>query len=124
MDRVFASGAGDQGSIPGRVIPKTKKIVLDAALLNTQHYNVCIKGNVEQSRDRSTPHTHLGVVANEKGDFGSPSTTVTNFTLLTEKIPLVESLTLYKSDYTIMTVFYTSPIVMGLRLLVYRKMFF
>ena len=38
MVRVFANGPGDLGSIPGRVIPKTKKMVLDASLLNTQHY--------------------------------------------------------------------------------------
>ena len=46
MSRMFANGPGDQGSIPGRVIPKTKKkkIVLDAALLNTQH-KVRIKGS-------------------------------------------------------------------------------
>ena len=31
------------------VIPKTQKMVLDAALLNTQHYKVRIKGKVEQS---------------------------------------------------------------------------
>ena len=37
MSRVFVSGPRDQGSIPGRVIPKTKKMVLDATLLNTQH---------------------------------------------------------------------------------------
>ena len=43
MSRVFANGPGDQGSIPGRVIPKTKKMVLDAALLSTQHYKVRIK---------------------------------------------------------------------------------
>ena len=30
MGRVFANGPGDSGSIPGWVIPKTKKIVLDA----------------------------------------------------------------------------------------------
>ena len=35
--RVFANGPGDLGSIPGRVIPKTQKMVLDASLLNTQH---------------------------------------------------------------------------------------
>ena len=45
MSRVFANGLEDQGSIPGRVIPKTLKMVLDAALLNTQHYKVKIKGN-------------------------------------------------------------------------------
>ena len=49
MSRVLANGPGDRGSIPGRVIPKTQKMVLDAALLNTQHYQVIIKGKVEQS---------------------------------------------------------------------------
>ena len=39
-----ANGAGDQGSIPGRVIPKTQKFLLDAYLLNTQHNKVRIKG--------------------------------------------------------------------------------
>ena len=33
---VFANGLGDLGSIPGCVIPKTLKIVLDSSLLNTQ----------------------------------------------------------------------------------------
>ena len=37
MSRVFANDSGDQGSIPGWVIPKTQKMVLDATLLNTQH---------------------------------------------------------------------------------------
>ena len=31
----FANGPGDLGSIPGRVIPKTQKMVLEASLLNT-----------------------------------------------------------------------------------------
>ena len=44
ISRVFANGQGDQGSIPARVIPKTQKMVLDAALLDTQHYKVRIKG--------------------------------------------------------------------------------
>ena len=34
--RVFASGPGDRGSIPDRVIPKTSKMVVDAFLINTQ----------------------------------------------------------------------------------------
>ena len=37
MSRVFDNGLGDWDSIPGRVIPKTQKMVLGAALLNTQH---------------------------------------------------------------------------------------
>ena len=46
MVRVFANGPGDLGSIPDQVIPKTQKTVLDASLLNTQHYKVRIKGKV------------------------------------------------------------------------------
>ena len=37
---MFANGSGDQGSILGWVIPMTQKMVLGAALLNTQHYKV------------------------------------------------------------------------------------
>ena len=33
MNRVFTNGPGDWGSIPGRVIQKTQKMVLDASLL-------------------------------------------------------------------------------------------
>ena len=54
VDRVFANWPGDLGSIPVRVIPMTLKMVLDASLLNTQHYKVRIKGKVEQSRERSS----------------------------------------------------------------------
>ena len=54
MSRVFTNGPGDQGSISGRVIPNTQKMVHNAALLNTQHYKIRIKGKVEQSRERSS----------------------------------------------------------------------
>ena len=57
--RVFANGLGDLGSIPGQVILKTQKMVLDASLLNAQHYKVRIKGKVEQFWERSSalPYT-------------------------------------------------------------------
>ena len=54
MGRVFVNVPGDWGSTPGPVIPKTQKMVLDVALLNTQHYKVQIKDKVEQSRKRSS----------------------------------------------------------------------
>ena len=59
--RVFASGPGDLGSIPGRVIPKTLKMVLDTSLLNAQQYKVCIKDKVELSREASSalPYTSV-----------------------------------------------------------------
>ena len=52
MGRVFENGPGDLGSIPGRVIPKTLKMVLDTSLFKTQQYKVRIKGKVEQSREK------------------------------------------------------------------------
>ncbi len=55
MSKVFANGLEDWGSILGRVIPKTQKMVLDAALLSTQRYKVRIKGKVEQSREGIAP---------------------------------------------------------------------
>ena len=48
---MFANGPGDLSSIPGRVIPKTFKMILDISLLNTKQYMVRIKGKVEQSRE-------------------------------------------------------------------------
>ena len=80
--RVFANGPGDLGSIPGRVIPKTLKMVLDTTLLNTQHYKVRFKGKVEQSWEWSSALPYTLVVAIEKRAFGSPSTMVANFTYL------------------------------------------
>ena len=75
MSRVFGNDPGDRGSIPGRVIPKTFKMVLNTYLLNIQHYKVYIKGKVKQSRERSSaPPLHFGVVAIEKGAFGSSPT--------------------------------------------------
>ena len=55
VGRVFIDGMGDLGSIPGHVIPKTLKMVLDTSLLNTQQYKVCIKGKVEQFRGSVVP---------------------------------------------------------------------
>ena len=52
--RESVHGSGDLGSIPGRVIPKTLKMVLDTSLLNTQQYKVRLEGKVEQSRERSS----------------------------------------------------------------------
>ena len=57
MVTVFANGPGDGGSIPGQIIPKTRKMVLDPAL----HYKVRIKGKVKKSRKRSSalPYTSV-----------------------------------------------------------------
>ena len=63
---------------PGRVIPKTQKMVLDASLLNTQHYKVRIKGKVEQSREGVAPSPTPWCSSYRKGslrvtlDYGRP----------------------------------------------------
>ena len=61
VDRIFINGLGDQVSIPGQVIPKTKIMVIDTSLLNTLHYKVYIKSRVEHSQKRSStlPYTSV-----------------------------------------------------------------
>ena len=61
MSRVFTIGLGDQGSFPSEVIPKTEKMVLDAALLRTKHDKVRIKGKVEQAREWSSALSYISV---------------------------------------------------------------
>ena len=69
MSRAFPNGLGDRGSILVLVIQKTKKkkkkkkkkMVLDITLLNTEHYEVRIKGKVLQFRVSSSalPYTSV-----------------------------------------------------------------
>ena len=74
MSRVLVYGPGDRDSIPGQVIPKIQKWYLMPACFTLSHHKVRIKGKVEQS-------LYLGVVAIEKGAFGSSSTNVAYFNL-------------------------------------------
>ena len=74
-----------------------KEMVLDAALLNTQHCKVWIKGKVEQSMERNSalPYTSM-----KKGAFWSPLTTtmVANLCILSSSSSSSKStITLYKS---------------------------
>ena len=48
------NGPGDQGSISGRLVPQSQKMVAGAAMLNTQHHVIRIKGKVEQFRECSS----------------------------------------------------------------------
>ena len=43
MSRVFANDPGDRGSIAGRVISKTQKMVVDSTLLNIQKQESKVK---------------------------------------------------------------------------------
>ena len=61
MSKVFANGPGDQGSIPGQVIPKTQNNVTWCRLFSTQLYKVRIKGKVEQSLEWSSALPYISV---------------------------------------------------------------
>ena len=67
MVRVFVNGPGERGSIPGRVIPKTHKMVLDASLHNTYHYWVRVRIAIQGKEQH--PPLHLGVADIETGAF-------------------------------------------------------
>ena len=86
MGRVFANGPRSRGSIPGHVIPKILKMGLDTTLLNTQQYKVCIKGKVEQSRERSSAPLHFGVVATKMEPSDHPRLNGRQLDLLTYDI--------------------------------------
>ena len=48
-------------------------MILDASLVNTQHYKVRIKSKWSNPEKEVAPSRHLSVVAMEKGAFGEPS---------------------------------------------------
>ena len=62
VGRKFANSSEGVGSTPGRVIQKTLKMVLDTSLLNTQQYKVRIKGELEQSMERSSAFPYTSVL--------------------------------------------------------------
>ena len=61
MGRVFTNGLEDLGSLPGCVIPKTLKMVLDTSLFNTQEYKVRIRGKVEETKEKSSAFPYTSV---------------------------------------------------------------
>ena len=60
MSRVCASGPGDQGSISGRVIPKTQKMVLYAVLLSHHHHHIVLAARISLTLSR---HSSLSFIA-------------------------------------------------------------
>ena len=58
MVRVFAMARETSVQSQVKSYQTLKKMVLDANLLNTQHYEVRIKGKVEYSRERSSALHH------------------------------------------------------------------
>ena len=72
VGRVFANGPRDRGSIPGRL----KKWYFTLIIRYVSRVNW------SNPAERVAPPLHLGVVAIEKGAFGSPPTTVASFTFL------------------------------------------
>ena len=73
MMSVLSNGLCDQGLIPGWILQKTQKRVLDPTLLNSIiKYGSRVKWSNPGNREVRS------LTPIEKGAFGSPSTTVTN----------------------------------------------
>ena len=65
MVRVITNSTGNRGSVLGKVIPKTKKVVFDISLtLSTIRYGSKVSGAL-QKKDYHPP-SHFSVVAIEK----------------------------------------------------------
>ena len=60
-DIFFSDVPGNLGSILGRFMPKTLKMVFDTSWLNLQRYKLRIKGKVEQTGERSTALLYTSV---------------------------------------------------------------
>ena len=88
VGRVFANGPGNLGLIPGRVIPKTLKKVLDTSCLTLSNIRYISRVKWGNPGKGVCPPLHLSVVAIEKGAFWSPSTTVANFTFYKKDLAL------------------------------------
>ena len=82
MGRVFANCLGDWISIPGQVILKTQKMVLDADLLNTQCYKVRMKDKVSNPGKGVVPSPRPLCSSYWKGSFWFTLNYVANFTYI------------------------------------------
>ncbi len=80
MVRVSTNSLGNLDSIPVQVIPKTQKWYLmpPCLTLSIIRYGQILKG--KRNKTKLSISVFVSVVAIEKGAFGSPSTTVSNFT--------------------------------------------
>ena len=77
MDKVFANGPRDWGSIPGRVRPKTQKMVIGLTLLNNLYFKVQIQSKWSNTEKWVAPFPKSQYSSYWKGAFQLPSTTVT-----------------------------------------------
>ena len=57
--RVFTNGLGKWATVPSQIMPESQKMVLDASLLNTQHYKIGIKSKVGKSKERSCALSYI-----------------------------------------------------------------
>ena len=81
---VFTKSPGNRGSIPGLVISKTKKIVLDASLLSTQHLRYGSRIKWSNPGKRVAPFPTPRWSSYWKREPSAPSSvTVANFTYIT-----------------------------------------
>ena len=82
MSREFTNGPADWGSIES--YQRLKKMIFDAALLNTQYYKVRVKLSNPENGVAPSPTRRYS--SYWKGSFGSPSTKIGNLYWLTPVI--------------------------------------
>ena len=79
MVKVFAYSLGDRASILARVMPKTRKMVLDTFLtISILRHGSWVNGPIHGKE--SLPSLRYGVVAIEKGAIWPPSMTIGQLT--------------------------------------------
>ena len=78
-DCFFCQWSGRSGFNPKSSDTKTRKMVLDASMLNTQHYKFGSRVNWSNKGKEQRLRLHLSVTAIKKEAFESPSSTVAIF---------------------------------------------
>ena len=82
VGKVFTNGLGDLGSIPGRIIPKTLKMVLDTPCLTLSNIRYISRVKWSNPGKGVPPSPTPRCSSYWKGSLRSPSTTVADFTYL------------------------------------------
>ena len=80
IGRVFANDPEDRGSIADRAIRKSQKWFLIPICLTLSIISYVSRVKLSNPRKGVAPPLHIGVIAIGRVSFGSPSTTVADFT--------------------------------------------
>ena len=102
MNRVFANGPVDLGSIPGQVIPKTQKwyLMLPCLTLSIIRFGSRVKRSNPRKEIATSPTPWCS--SYRKGAFGSPSTMVANFAYFYIFSVYISRICIYEFSYILL----------------------